>query len=72
MRATVGKFSRFLTGGATWDDVRDNFVTDICNFLIMNVASRQFGTKLALVIEHGMTEAEAGKVPGLVKKDGLL
>ena len=69
MKRTIGTFARFLTGGATWDYLRDTFVADACNLLITRVASEQYARKLSIVIEHGMTEAEAGRVPGLTKKE---
>lgn len=69
MKQTIGTLARFLTGGATWDYLRDTFVADACNLLITRVASKQYARKFYLMIEHGMTEAEAGRVPGLIKKE---
>ena len=69
MKQTIGTLASFLTGGATWDYLRDTFVADACNLLITRVASEQYARKLSIVIEHGMTEAEAGRVPGLAKKE---
>lgn len=66
----LGRVSaRFLTGGASWTLLKDTLVVTMCNFLLTKVASEQFGTKLTMVIQHGMSEAESGRVPGLVKKE---
>ena len=69
MKQTIRAFARFLTGRATWDYLRNTFVADACSLLVTRVASEQYARKLSLVIEHGMTEAEAGRVPGLTKKE---
>lgn len=60
--------ARFLTGDKTWADFKDSAVTAVCNLLLNKVASREYRDKLALVIVHGLNEAEAGRVPGLQKK----
>lgn len=69
MTKTIGTLARFLTGGATWDYLRDTFVSDACSLLITRVASKQYARKFYLMLSHGMTEAEAGRVPGLVKRE---
>ena len=69
MKKTIGTLASFLTGGATWDYLRNTFVADACNLLITRVASKQYARKLSIVLGHGMTEAEAGRVPGLAKKE---
>lgn len=72
MTKTIGTFGRFLVGGATWGYLRDTFVADACTLLITRVASEQYARKLSILLGHGMTEAEAGRVPGLAKKERVL
>ena len=69
MKKTIGTLASFLTGGATLDYLRDTFVADACHLLITRVASEQYARKLSILLGHGMTEAEAGRVPGLAKKE---
>lgn len=48
--------------------LRDRFAVWVCNFLLNRVATSEFSDKLKLLLEYGMTQAEAGNVPGLVVK----
>ena len=72
MKKTIGTLASFLTGGATLDYLRDTFVADACHLLITRVASEQYARKLSILLGHGMTEAEAGRVPGLAKNGRVL
>lgn len=46
---------------------KDTLVVKFCNFLLNTLVSKEYTSKFALVVEHGLREAEAGKVPGLEK-----
>lgn len=69
MGAFKNDLSRFLTGGMDWIEFKDILVTRVCNLLLTNIASEQYSGKLALIIAHGLNEAEVGNVPGLEKRE---
>lgn len=47
--------------------LRDRVAVWICNFILAHVATKGFTEKFALIVAHGMDQAELGKVPGLVR-----
>lgn len=60
--------ARFLTGNKGWSDLKDTFVVWSLNVLINRVASPQYRGKLTLILSYGLSEAEAGNIPGLEKR----